>query len=343
MVQASPPPTPQRDQDGAAIRGKIGKASDQPGRYPLLELVWGRLVQRLPRKLTAIYAVPVEVRLRHRGIIRFASALDDLPQTSLFCVFEAREWGSSGLVVIDPILAQANLELLLGSDDVAPAEADPRSVTAVDRVLTRRLAEAVLGELAAAFRHARAELGSIAMSCSRLETSPRSAAIADPHAMTVVARLQVEIGASGSRGQIGIVMPMAMFDPIRPFLTAPHCGEAGTNDFAWARRICHGLMEMPLPLEVELERLCLPFHTVMDWSVGDLLPLSADANAVLSVRIDGQGAMLTGRLGASRGRRAVKIKTNDMGDLGAPLARLARQLGVPEKASPDGNAREEES
>lgn len=332
MAQAPHHTPPRSDQNRKVIRSKIEKTTDRFERYPLLEAVWARLIRRLGDRLAVIYGVPVAVHLASKEIVRFSAYLGNLSDAALLSVFEAREWNHSGLVVIDAGVAGANLEFLLGADRDTPIEPGARPVTALDRTLTRRLTDAVLDELGQAFSSARGEIGQVSMACTRIETSPQLAAITQAQTPVFVAHLKLEIGGNGRNGQIDIAIPMPMLDPIRRFLTEAYRGERKANDLGWTRHITGALLGAPLPIDVQLERLTLPVREVMAWKEGDVLPLSANAGAVLELHVGGGGncgTVLTGRLGATRGNKAVKLLSHDAAEFGAPMAQMAMLLGLP--------------
>ena len=321
----------QPGQTRPAIREKIERTTERAERYPLLENVWRLLVEKLAPRLRAVYGVPVEVRSDRRDILRLANFLESLPDARVFCAFEAKEWAASGLLIMDQAIAEANLDLLLGANGGSASEPEERLTTAVDRILTRRLSDAVLAELAAAFSAARSEIGELTMTCTHVASASQAAAIAPPQIMAFIGRMAIEIGPHGCTGHLDIVLPMPMLDPIRRYLTDAYRGDHTKNDFAWSRHICGALLELPLPIEVELERLHLPLHQVMNWNRGDLLPLSTDASADLTLHIDdvdGHELVITGKLGSIRGHKAIKITNGNAMQLAAPLAQLARQLGA---------------
>ncbi len=336
MAQAPHHSPPRSDQNRKVIRGKIENITDRLDRYPLLEVIWERLIRRLGDRLAAIYGVPVVVHLAGKEIVRFSAYLGSLSDVALLSVFEAQEWNHSGLVVIDAAVAGANLEFLLGADPDTPIEAEARPVTALDRTLTCRLTDAVLDELGQAFSSARGEIGQVSMVCTRTETAPQMAVIAEAQTPVFVARLELGMGGTGRRGQIDIAIPMPMLDPIRRYLTEAYRGERKANDLVWTRHITGALLSAPLPIDVQLDRLMLPVREVMAWKVGDVLPLSANADSVLELhvgRATNCGTILIGRLGAMRGNKAVKLLTDGTAELGAPIAQLAMQLGLPAGAS----------
>jgi flagellar motor switch protein FliM len=245
-------PTHQRNRE--IIRGKIEKTIDRYERYPLLDVIWTQFTRRLVQRLAAVYGVSVEAQIISKDIQRFRTCLDDLPHPALLCVFEALEWQDSGLVVLDGGIAEANLEFLLGGDQGAPFEPEMRTTTHLDRALARRLVDAALAELTRSFSASRSEIGPVTLACSHIETSPQFAAITGEQGLVFVVRLHLDIGDTGRSGQIGVVIPVPMPEPIRRYLIEAYRGEQKANDLVWTRHITGALLELPLPFEVELER-----------------------------------------------------------------------------------------
>lgn len=322
--------SPQSQQNRDIIRGKIERTIDRFDRYPLLDVIWTLFTRRLIQRLAAFYGVPVEGFLVSKDIQRFCTCFEELPNPALFCVFEAVEWQDSGLIVLDGGIADANLEFLLGGDQDTPFEPELRSATHLDRALARQLVDNALAELQRAFSAARAEIGPVTMQCRRIETSPQFAAITREQTLAFVFRLQLEIGETGRSGQMDVIIPLPMLEPIRRYLTEAYRGEQKANDLVWTRHITDALMEMPLPLDVELERLSVPFERVMGWKVGEVLPLSANTDTPLAMNISdnaGRTTTVKGQMGAMRGFRALKLTGDQAADFGLPLRALADRLG----------------
>ncbi len=319
------------EQNRKVIRSKINKTIDRFERYPLLDVVWDQLIRRLMQRLAQVYGVTVEAQVMSKDIIRFGHYMEDLPFAGLLCVFRAEEWHDHGLVVIDGGIAEANLEFLLGGDAETSFDPEPRSATHLDRALARQLVDAVLCELADAFTAARTEIGAVDMHCERIETSPQFAAITRPQTPAFLARIQVDIGDAGRCGQIDVVLPMPMLEPIRRYLTEAYRGDQKANDLVWARHITQALLAHPLPIDAELERLTIPLDRVMRWQVGDLLPLSADANTPVELHIrdtSGHATRISGRLGAMRGNKALRLLTDAAEKFGRPFGELAAELKI---------------
>ncbi|MCA8926478.1 MAG: FliM/FliN family flagellar motor switch protein [Alphaproteobacteria bacterium] len=337
-LTAASRPSPAHPPHGNTLRGKLDKTTDRFDRYPLLDVVCGQFVRLLSQRLTILYGAPVAAYPTHKDIKRFGAVLETVTHPALYCVFAATPWPESGLVVIDGGIAEANLEFLLGADEDAGFEPEWRVATRLDRVLASRMVDAALGELALAFTAARAEIGTVSLVCSRVETAPQFAAIAADQSLALALGLHLEIGEANRSGQMDVVLPMAMLEPIRRYLSDVYRGERTGQDREWARHLTGAVMDTRLAADVELERLSVPFERVMSWQVGDVLPLSSDADTLLEIRVPdtaGRTTLLRGSLGAMRGHKAIKLVSDDAAEFAAPIGRLARSLGVPVPAPPN--------
>mgnify|MGYP003627701226 CR=1 FL=1 len=325
------PPEPS-GQNRKVILGRGEKPVDRADRYPLLELVCDDLSRRLMRRLADVYGAPVQIELAGTAIERFGDYVEGITDPALFCVFDARQWPHSGLIVIDGDMVATNLQFLLGGGTSAAAEPEPRAeTTQLDRTLARQFAEIVLSALSEAFRTARSEIGAIDLQCHRIETAWQFAAVARPQAPAFIVRLDLTAGEAGQSSQVDIMIPMQMLEPVRRYLTETYSGDQRSTDMDWARHMAKALMRHPLPIDADLERLSVPLDRVVRWQVGDVLPLAADANTPVELHIcgtSGQETVLVGKLGALRGNRALKLLDNAAVRFGKPLDRLAHSLGI---------------
>jgi len=302
-VAPAPPP------GGLSAILKAGAGAGE--RLPMLELVFDRLGRALPTALRTFTGDIVEASAGEIAQARFGDYLAAAPPTSVIAVFRACELDNLGLVLVEPDLVYALLDVLLGGRRAPPVRANhARPVTAIERALVQRLVEIVLEALGNAF----APVAPLRFALERLETNPRLAVIDRPSGAAVMAPFRIDMGERG--GGLEIVLPHATLEPIKVQLRQSFAGETPAVRDPWSGRLAAGLRGARLELEAVLAERRMPLSRVLALKVGDVLPLGAPGGSV-ELRAGGV-ALAKGDLGRRDQTIAVRLE--------APVA--ARRAGL---------------
>ena len=137
-----------------------------------------------------------------------------------------------------------------------------------------------------------------------------------------VFRINVDMGMGAKRGHILLVLPAnGRGNP--PERRGPDVADPGV---VWAANLEQAVLATPAQLEVILHRMTIPLAAVMGLKAGDLIPLPMTTLGM--VRLDGVGGrkLATGKLGQSRGFRAVRLSLEDAEAVAAAMMLVVRDL-----------------
>ena len=162
----------------------------------------------------------------------------------------------------------------------------------------------------------------------KVETDARLLTVARREDMVARAGFEILVGQGERGGRLDLLLPESLLEPSRRklrHLKSP----AGDGGGAPAEGpLLEVLPETPLTLHAVLDRLMLSLEDIAAWQEGDLLPLGVGAERPVTLhgqREAGAGLgrqMFVGRLGASRGRKAVRIIAANPEALDRPVAEV---------------------
>jgi flagellar motor switch protein FliM len=204
----------------------------------------------------------------------------------------------SALLVFDPQLVFLMVDAYFGG----PGEA--AAARPVDRGLTPtevRFVQMVLRQAAIDLAQAWTPVAQVEVELVKHESNPLFASVAAPTDTVLVNRFHVELPSGG--GNLDLVMPAAMIDPLREVLTAGIVASSGVNE-AWVPTLVQHLNETVFDVRGVLTEVEITIGDLVRLKPGDVIPIDPPGGVRLCV---GDRPLFVGRFGLSRGRHSVKI------------------------------------
>lgn len=245
------------------------------------------------------------------------SELLELPETGALLAVVEGPGESLGCMALGPAVLAAVIEhRTIGR--VTPAAPLPRRPTRTDAAMSAGLIDRALAEFARALEHG-PEGGPRGWAAGYRYASfledPRPLGLLLEDVTYRAFRAEVLLGAQGAkRGHILLALPAVARSralPARPDAMPGGAGgaeeAAAAAEQAWARALEAAVMASPAQLDAVLDRLSLPLAAVMALRPGALLPLPGAALERLSIEGRGGRRVAEGRLGQSKGMRAVRL------------------------------------
>jgi flagellar motor switch protein FliM len=279
-------------EDMSVLRRKLRSAA-----VPDAEQVPGAFERTLPRALARIAEAQMRLALKVTHLSDAHAAPADLvaglDPGALITMLDGD--AGAGLAVLDPGAVQVLIEVLT-TGRVGAGPAPDRIPTPTDAVIAAPFMDAVLAEVSAT-------AGALRM--GRMVGDPRPLPLYLGEGALRVVRVTMEAGEGPVReGQLMI----AFAEAAPPF--AEQAADAQVRrpeEQGWEGRLEKSVMIAETSLDAILARVSLPLDTVLGLTVGSEIPLPP--GTIDRVRIEGRDGVqvLCGRLGQSRGHRAVRI------------------------------------
>lgn len=226
----------------------------------------------------------------------------DLPEErALLAVLNGPAEGL-GLVALSPSVLAALVEMqTMGR--VGHGDAPARRPTRTDATMAVAFIDQVLIELEMALAQEMDLIWAGGFRYASFLNDPRPLGLLLEDTAYRVFRIEVDLAMGAKRGTMLLALPAAGRGnpPERRGAAVPDPGAA------WAASMERTVMATPAQLQAVLHRITLPLGAVMALHVGDLVSLPMSGVEKLWVEGTGGRRLATGKLGQTRGYRAVKL------------------------------------
>ena len=298
------------------IRKKIKKTIARAEGYPLLEVIMNDFHGRLAHRLRHVFGQPVEIITEEKGIKRFGEYFDTLMFPAVLCIFEADTLAGKGLVFMESRFMEDVVEMLLGFPNLRESGREARAPTSIDKVLVSRMVKICLDELSGCMERCNKMIGRVHFKPTAVESSPQMAVITADRTPCYVARFHFDIGEYGYGGRLDVVLPIPMLAPVRRYLTQSFRGDVQGDDATWKRSISYAVSRTTFQMRADLEAMQMSVAELSRLKPGMCLPLHTSGMPKVSLVYEdheGREVLAEGRLGVSKGFKAVKIEKERIG------------------------------
>lgn len=172
--------------------------------------------------------------------------------------------------------------------------------TAIENNMIRKLCQFAIKDLQEAWRL------NYPIQLQYLQTESNPAFVGKIHASELVAVANFEVEFESLSGPFILILQLRALDPIASHLSVNVTSEIQGDLEVWRSHWLRELAQLPLDVRVELGETKRSLHEVQTWKAGDVIPLSQDSVAPLSVLVEGLPKH-QGLMGIYRGNNAVKL------------------------------------
>lgn len=272
---------------------------------------------------------PLEVTALQLGRVSLAEVLEGPPDRALLAVLEGPGEGL-GMLAISPEVLGAMIELLtIGR--VGAALTGPRKPTRTDAAMLAPLIDAALADLEAGLAQEADLNWAGGWRYASFLDDPRPLGLMLEDFSYRLLRAEVDLAQGARRGSVLLALPAEGRGPRPQRLTDHPPGDETQTRLAFAEALADEVEGAEARLVAVLTRVSLPLSRVVGLAPGDVLPLSAAALDKVSLEgIDGR-KMAEGKLGQTRGLRALRLTAATAGR--TPVA-PAPPMAPPAEAPP---------
>ena len=237
--------------------------------------------------------------------VSLTELLDELQDRALFAVLNGPGEGL-GLVALSPQVLSAVVEMqTMGR--VSNGEPLDRRPTRTDATMAVGFIDQMMIEFETALADEMDVIWAGGFRYASFLNDQRPLGLLLDDTVYRVFRIEVDIALGAKRGHILLVLPASGRG------NPPERTGAAIPDPAvqWARNLEQAVMATPTELEAVLHRITVPLSAVMGLRAGDMIPLPMAA--VERLKLEGLGGrkLAGGRLGQSRGYRAIRLSAEE--------------------------------
>lgn len=268
------------------------------GRVPKLEMVNERFVRlfrtslgTMLRHATLVTAMPVSVQ-------RSGDFLRTLPVPSSINLLRLAPLRGAAVLVLSPALVSAVVDKYFGGTGRA-AKIEGRDFTATES----RVVEVVRKSIFADLKEAWAPVVAMEPECFATENNSQFVNQISPAELVVTVPFRIELDGDG--GELQLVLPQAMIEPLRDRLDFGLNGNSEKPDARWYDSLRGEVEKAEVGIRTVLGNAEVTLGKLLALRPGDVVPFDFAGQA--TVYAEGV-PIFTGGFGGSRGQEAVKVE-----------------------------------
>ncbi len=277
------------------------------GRMPTLDILNQRLARLMRISFFNMFRKSVDVHHESTQLLKYSEFISSVSVPACLNVFRMPPLRNTCLVAVDSALMFGLVDYVFGGSGTW-YRVEGRDYSSIELRLIQQVVSMVLADLGSAWE----PVISVKPEYIRTEVNPQFAAIAAPTDVTVNITFEVELEAT-TKGQISLLIPYGVIEPIRPLLSSALQTERNQEDNHWRTSIKNIIESLEVDVQVMLGNGSITLRDLLALDLGDTIRLDVDADAPLPCRVEGVIKAEAYPV-MSRGSVAVKL-TAGMGEL----------------------------
>ncbi len=268
------------------------------GRLPTLEMINDRFARHFRTSLFNMLRRSADISVSGVHMLKFSEFVHSLFVPTSLNMIRIHPLRGKGLCVIDPKLVFNVVENFFGGSGRFQTKIEGREFTPTEL----RVVQLLLNKAFADLEQAWTPVLKVEFEYVSSEINPQFANIVTPSEVVVVSTFHIDLEHGG--GELHLVLPYSMIEPIRGLLDAGFQSDRGERDEHWEQSMREEVMGAEVELHSVLTQMQLSIEDLSRMKVGDVIPLDMPETVqVLAADVP----LFRGRLGVSDGNYAVKV------------------------------------
>ncbi len=268
------------------------------GRMPTLDMINERFARDFRITLYAMLRRSAVVLVEGTQVIKFGEYLRTLFLPSNLNMVRIQPLRGVALVVMEPKLVYTFVDNFFGGAGRFHTKIEGRDFTATEMRLVQKVLDKVFEDMQKAWK----PVLQVEFSLVGSEVNPQFANIVSPSEVVVVSTFQIEL--DGGMGNLQVVFPYSMIEPIRGSLHTVRQNDGQDLDDRWVISLRNGVNASMVSVECELTRCEISMRQLMELKPGDVIPIDIPEEIVAHVE---EAPVFRARYGVSRGNYALKV------------------------------------
>ncbi len=268
------------------------------GRMPTLEMINERLARYFRVSIFNFLRRSAEISVSGIQIQKFSEFIQSLFVPTNLNIIRMAPLRGRALVVMEPRLVFTAVDNFFGGGGQFYNKVEGREFTMTEMRIIRLILDLLFKDLTEAWK----PVMEIDFEYVNSEVNPQFANIVSPSEIVVISTIHLELEGGG--GDLNIVIPYSMIEPIRELLDAV-TSDRGEVDDRWQESLRKEVMRSEVPLHSVLVEKVVNLKDVMQFKEGDIIPIDMPESVVLMAE---DVPVFRGKLGVSDGNYAIQIE-----------------------------------
>ncbi len=263
-----------------------------------------RIHENYARLLTTYFSAQlrtfVQINVASVDQLPYDEFIRSIPKMTILNIFEAPPLEGRMVMEVNPNIAYAMLDRLLGGQGNIPAKMG--ALTEIETTVMERVFSKALDS----FHEAWKQIIDLDPYLEVLEMNPQFMQIVSPNEIVAVISLSTKIGETS--GMINLCLPHVVLEPIMPKLSGQYwfSSQRKVRDEKEIQMLQERVKKAKLPVIAELGTATITVGEFLSLSVGDVIQLDQSIDSKLQIKV-GERLKFRGQPGTIKGRMAVQI------------------------------------
>ncbi|MCP4494677.1 MAG: flagellar motor switch protein FliM [Gammaproteobacteria bacterium] len=268
------------------------------GRLPTLEMINERFARYFRVSFFGLLRKTPEISVNGIQMIKFSEYIHTLFVPTSLNMIKMDPLRGTGLIMLDPKLVFILVDNFFGGDGSIHAKIEGREFTSTELRVIEKIVHMCFDDLVKAWE----PVMKVGFGYHNHEVNPHLATIVSPTEVIVVSSFHIELEGGG--GDIHVVYPYSMIEPIRPILDAGVQSDRGDIDERWAVLLKEELLHAKVNIQALFAEKQLLISDLINFEPGDVIPIGAPEQVLVLAE---ELPVMRGQYGQFQGNAAVKI------------------------------------
>ena len=269
------------------------------GRLPTPEMINDRFSRYFRVSFFNMLRKSPEISVNGIEMIKFSEYIHTLFVPTSLSMIKMAPLRGTGLIMLDPKLVFILVDNFFGGDGSIHAKIEGRDFTSTELRVIEKVVQMCFADLVKAW----APVMSVEYSYHNHEVNPHMANIVSPSEVVVVSNFHVDLDGGG--GDLHVVYPYSMIEPIRTVLDAGVQSDYGDLDDRWSILLKEELMHARINMQGLFIEKQLQVSDLINFKAGDIIPIDMPEQVVLLAE---DMPIIRGQYGEHQGNTAVKVE-----------------------------------
>ncbi len=269
------------------------------GRLPTLEMINERFARYFRVSFFNMLRKTPEIAVNGIQMLKFSEYIHTLFVPTSLSLIKMKPLKGTGMIMLDPKLVFIIVDNFFGGDGSIHAKIEGREFTSTELRVIERVVHMCFHDMQLAWE----PLMKVDFELHNHEVNPHLANIVSPTEVIVVSSFHIELEGGG--GDIHVVFPYSMIEPIRSILDAGVQSDMDEIDDRWAILLKEELMHAKVNLNGIFTEKQLKVSDLINLQTGDIIPIDMPEQVYLMTE---DLPIMKGQYGEHMGNVAIKIE-----------------------------------
>ena len=269
------------------------------GRLPTLEMINQRFARYFRVSFFNMLRKSPEISVNGIDMIKFSEYIQSLFVPTSLSMIRMAPLRGTGLIMLDPKLLFILVDHFFGGNGSIHDKIEGREFTSTELRVIEKVVHMCFTDLVKAWSPVMA----VDYSIRDHEVNPHMANIVSPAEVIVVSNFHIELDGGG--GDLHVVYPYSMIEPIRTVLDAGVQSDQGDLDERWSILLKEELMHARINLSGLFIEKQLPVSDLINFKAGDIIPIDMPEQVTILAE---DMPIIRGLYGEHQGNTAVKVE-----------------------------------